>query len=160
MVELIQKKHNNSSGMKSYYNSNNSQHVPALDQAYKEEILSCFIIMNGNMKEGCNKMLSNQQICKTKPFKLTWVQATLLLDHESWKVRMQHNKSNGGGREQDNKKDKETDSIVQCLMETPNSDVKDLDNDDNKSSMPIYTINCTLAVSVSQKNVSQFLPLY
>ena len=86
MIKLIRKKHNDTSGIAVYYNSNNALLIPALDQAYKEQILSCFIIMNDNMKEGCNKMLRNQQIYGTMPFDLKWGQATSLLDCESLKV--------------------------------------------------------------------------
>ena len=59
MVELIQEKHTNSSGMQFYYDSNNKTHVPTLEKAFKEQILSQLIIMNGDMKGGCNKMLAN-----------------------------------------------------------------------------------------------------
>ena len=59
MVKVINKIHSSTDRMKFYYNNTNAAHVPALDLAYKERFLSCFIIMNGDMKEGCNKMLRN-----------------------------------------------------------------------------------------------------
>ena len=123
--------------MSFYYNTNNVLLVSDLDQAYKK-ILSWFIIMNGNMKEGCNKILRNQQMCGAKLFDLTWSQATSLPDYESLKV-IQCNNSNGGGKKQDNKNDKETNGIVQYLMMGPNSDVEDLVHDNDKYSVPLDT---------------------
>ena len=71
MVQLIQDKHQDLTGMKFYYNDNSTALVPALDLAYKERYLSCFIIMNDDMKGGRDKILYNQMICGTKPFDIT-----------------------------------------------------------------------------------------
>lgn len=135
MVELIQEKHNNSSEMQFYYDSTNVLHVSTLEQAYKEQNMSHFIIMNGDMKGDCNKMLHNQMICGTKPFNITWGHSMSLLDCESTKTRMQCNKNNKGGGKQDNK-DGETNGIVKCLLGA-DSDIKDQYDNDGKSAVPM-----------------------
>ena len=94
--------------------------------------------MNGDMKEGCIEMLRNQQICRTRPFELMWEKSASLFDCECQKTRIQRNNSNGGGRKQDNKKDEEIDNIVQCLVGA-DYDVKDQDNNDDKSAVSMET---------------------
>ena len=97
MVQFIQEKHSDSTGMKFYYDNNNAALVLALDLAYKERFLSCFIIINSDMKGGCNKMLHNQMIWRTKPFDITWGQLMPLLDCKFTKTRIQHNKNSKKG---------------------------------------------------------------
>ena len=99
MVRLIKEKYSTSERMSFYYNNNNAALVPALDLAYKEWFLSRFIIMNGDMKEGRDKMLRNQIICGTKSFDITYGQSMSLLDRESTKTRMQCNKNSKKRRE-------------------------------------------------------------
>ena len=100
MINIIKLKHGSQHGISFCHNTNNASYVPDLDQAYKEEILSRLIIMNGNMKEAWTKMLRSQQISGTKPFDLSWEQASSLHDCERQKLiqRGTHNNNNGGGK--------------------------------------------------------------
>ena len=85
MEEIIKETHGNGETIAYYFNSINSAEVPALDKAYKERLLSRLIVMNGNMNKCQKEMLHSQQILGTKPFDISWGQATSLLDRESSK---------------------------------------------------------------------------
>ena len=86
MEDIIKEKHGDRNTIGFYFNTANATHVPALDKAYKEKMLSRLIIMNGNMNECRKEMLHSQQISGTTPFDITWGHAPSLLERESLKV--------------------------------------------------------------------------
>ena len=86
MEEIIKEKHGDNKTIAYYFNSNKAAEVPALDKAYKERLLSRLIIMNGNMNKCQQEIIYSQQILGTKPFDVSWGQATSLLERESLKI--------------------------------------------------------------------------
>ena len=113
MEEIIKKKHGDGESIAFYFNPLKAAHVPALDKAYKEKVLSRLIIMNGNMHECRKEMLHHQQISGTKPFNLSWGQSTSLLDRESLKVIQ---------KKQNRKQDDDSDGIVQLHLAVDGND--------------------------------------
>ena len=69
------------------------------------------------MHECRKEMIHSQQISGTKPFDVTWGQATSLLDRESLKVMR---------KKQNRKQDKDSDGIVQLHLAVDGNDNNDV----------------------------------
>ena len=119
MEEIIKKKHGDGESIAFYFNPLKAAHVPALDKAYKERVLSRLIIINGNMHECRKEMLHSQQILGTTPFDITWGQATSLLERESLKVMR---------KKQNRKQDNDSDGIIQLHLAVDNDDNDDVNS--------------------------------